>query len=77
MGEQKWFHFDINQAIYNLDNKDISRMERELDYYKIVFEEYQKILRMEIKRSDETRNLKDELKKHQQRRTASNQETEQ
>ena len=32
---------------------------------------------MEIKRSDETRNLKDELKKHQQRRTASNQETEQ
>lgn len=40
MGEQKWFHFDINQAIYNLDNKDISWMERELDYYKIVFEEY-------------------------------------
>ena len=55
---------------------------RELDNYMIVFEEYEKILRMEgtqsrlemeIERSDETRNFKEELKKkRQQRRTTSN-----
>ena len=55
---------------------------RELDNYMIVFEEYEKILRMEgtqgrlemeTERSDETRNFKEELKKkRQQRRTASN-----
>ena len=55
---------------------------RELDNYMIVFEEYEKILRMEgtqsrlemeTERSDETRNFKEELKKkRQKRRTTSN-----
>ena len=50
---------------------------RELDNYMIVFEEYEKILRMEgtqsrlemeTERSDETRNFKEELKKKRQQR---------
>lgn len=39
--------FEINQAIHNLEIMDISQMDRELNNYKIVFEEYQKISRME------------------------------
>ena len=32
--------FEINQAIHNLEIMDISQMDRELNNYKIVFEEY-------------------------------------
>ena len=32
--------FEINQAINNLEIMDISQMDRELNNYKIVFEEY-------------------------------------
>ena len=60
---------------------DINQTERGLDNYMIVIKEYMKILRMkrtrrrlemEIKRSDEAKTLKEEIKKkRQQRRTAS------
>ena len=82
--EREKFQFDINQAIYNFESKDITQTgkERELDNYTILLEEYKKILKMErfrwrlemeIKRGDEIRTLKEELKKkRQQRRTASN-----
>lgn len=82
--EREEFQFDINQAIYNFESKDITQTgkERELDNYTILLEEYKKILKMErfrrrlemeIKRGDEMRTLKEELKKkRQQRRTASN-----
>lgn len=32
--------FEINQAIHNLEIMDISQIDRELNNYKIVFEEY-------------------------------------
>ena len=32
--------FEINQAIHNLEIMDIIQMDRELNNYKIVFEEY-------------------------------------
>ena len=32
--------FEINQAIHNLEIMDISQMDRELNNYKIVLEEY-------------------------------------
>ena len=82
--EREEFQFDINQAIYSFESKDITQTgkERELDNYTILLEEYKKILKMErfrrrlemeIKRGDEMRTLKEELKKkRQQRRTASN-----
>lgn len=82
--EREEFQFDINQAIYKFESKDITQTgkERELDNYTILLEEYKKILKMErfrrrlemeIKRGDEMRTLKEELKKkRQQRRTASN-----
>ena len=60
---------------------DINQTKRGLDNHMIVIKEYMKILRMkrtrrklemEIKRSDEAKTLKEEIKKkRQQRRTAS------
>ena len=40
MGEWQEIQFEINQAIHSLEIMDISQMDRELNNYKIVFEEY-------------------------------------
>ena len=82
MGAKEEFTFDINRAVYTLEDIDISQAESDVDNFTMVFQEYKKILRMEkgrrrlqmeIKKSNETKTFKLELKKTRQgRKLASN-----
>ena len=82
MGAKEEFTFDINRAVYTLEDIDISQAESDVDNFTMVFQEYKKILRMEkgrrrlqmeIKKSNETKTFKEELKKTRQgRKLASN-----
>ena len=82
MGAKEEFTFNINRAVYTLEDIDISQAESDVDNFTMVFQEYKKILRMEkgrrrllmeIKKSNETKTFKEELKKTRQgRKLASN-----
>ena len=82
MGAKEEFTFDINRAVYTLEDIDISQAESDVDNFTMVFQEYKKILRMEkgrrrlqmeIKKNNETKTFKLELKKTRQgRKLASN-----
>ena len=81
MGDNEEFSFNMTREVYNLGSADISSMDNAVDGYIKVLEEYKRVLNYEksrrrledrIKKTSETKTMKEGLKKtRQQRKLAS------
>ena len=77
MGNEEVFTFDINREIFTLESLDLNVVGNAVERYIIVLQEYQKMITSEksrrkladqIRKTDEVKTLKDNLKNNRQRR---------
>ena len=80
MGNEEVFTFDINREISTLESLDLNVVGNAVERYIIVLQEYKKMITSEksrrkladqIRKTDEVKTLKDNLKKNRQRRKLS------
>ena len=77
MGNEEVFTFDINREIFTLESLDLNVAGNAVDRYIIVLQEYKKMITSEksrrkladqIRKTNEVKTLKDNLKNNRQRR---------
>jgi len=77
MGNEEVFTFDINREIFTLESLDLNVVGNAVERYIIVLQEYKKMITSEksrrkladqIRKTNEVKTLKDNLKNNRQRR---------
>ena len=77
MGNEEVFTFDINREIFTLESLDLNVVGNAVERYNIVLQEYKKMITSEksrrkladqIRKTNEVKTLKDNLKNNRQRR---------
>ena len=77
MGDEEVFTFDINREIFTLESLDLNVVGNAVERYIIVLQEYKKMITSEksrrkladqIRKTNEVKTLKDNLKNNRQRR---------
>ena len=80
MGSEEVFTFDMNREISTLESLDLNVVGNAVERYIIILQEYKKMITSEksrrkladqIRKTDEVKTLKDNLKKNRQRRKLS------